>query len=150
MADNIKKTIDGVDYEITPFMGMHGWRLQMRLGKMIGPVIREALGAFPKGKLAELMNSEVDPAMFGGAVSAFIDAVADNDPSGEMVAELLGQTQRDGVLLSKTVIDKVYAANYSEMFKALIAVIGANNFFGIAGSGFLAGLQKLAAQAPES
>ena len=150
MAQNIKKTIDGHDYEITPFMGMHGWRLQLKLARMIGPAIRDALGALPKGKLAQLMQAEVDPAMFGGGIAGFIDAISTNDPQGEFVAELLSQTQRDGVLLGKSAMDSAYAANYSEMIKALVAVIGANNFFGIAGSGFLDGLQKLAQATQES
>ena len=149
--ESVHKTIDGHDYEIAPFLGMHGYRIQLRLGRMIGPSIKEALGALPKGQVANLMNAEVDPAMFGGAVSAFIDALASNDPQGEFVAELLSQTQRDGKLLNKHNIDREYAANYTEMFKAVIAVVTANNFFGLANIGNLgAVLQQVAANSPES
>jgi hypothetical protein len=131
MADAVTKTINSHDYEIKPFMGMHGWRIQVRLGKMVGPALKEALGSLPKGAVNDLMKAEIDPAMFGGGVSAFIDAIATNDPKGEFVAELLSQTQRDGVLLSQHEINKVYAANYGEMMKALVAVVVANGFFGL-------------------
>jgi len=135
MADAITKTIDGNEYEIKPFLGMHGWRMQVKLGKMIGPAVKDAVGALPKGKIDAILKSEIDPAMIGGAVSSFIDALAENDPEGAFAAKLLSQTQRNGRLLSENEINKAYAANYPEMVKALIAVVVANNFFGVGSFG---------------
>lgn len=148
MAENVEKTIDGHTYEISPFMGMRGWKIQMKLGKMIGPSIKEALGALPKGQLQNILEGEIDPAMFGGAITAFIDAVAEGDPDGKFVAELLSQTQRDGVVLSENQINKIYAANYIEMAKALVAVVVANGFFGLGDTGL--DLGALVAASPES
>lgn len=149
MAENISKDIDGHEYEIAPFTGMRGWKMQMRLGKMVGPAIKEGIGALSPGKAKDLMGAEIDPSKFGGAVSAFIDALASNDPDGKFAAELLSQTQRDGIALNETTINKVYAANYGEMFKALIAVVVANGFFGLGDTG-LAALQSLVETSPEN
>lgn len=149
MAEPVIKEIDGHEYEIAPFLGMRGWQMQMKLGKMIGPALKEAIGALPKGKVQNLMSAEIDPAMIGGAVTSFVDALATNDPEGKFAAQLLSQTQRDGVALSESTINKVYAANYGEMFKALIAVVVANGFFGLGDTG-LDALQGLVANSPES
>lgn len=150
MAENVTKTINGVEYEISPFMGMHGWRLQLRLAKLLGPSIKEGLAALPKGKVADMMNSEIDPAMLGGAVAAFMDALAEGDPQGKLVAELLSQTQRSGVLLSEQAINREYAGNYGEMIKALMAVIEANNFFSVRSIGILSALENMAGGNPAS
>ena len=151
MADSVHKTIDGHEYEIKPFLGMHGWRMQIKLGKMLGPAVKDAIASLPKGKLDQLMKAEIDPAMIGGGVSAFIEAVAENDPDGAFAAKLLSQTQRNGRLLNEGEINKAYAANYSEMFKALIAVVVANNFFGVGSFGLGAIVSETAARnSPES
>jgi len=145
MIEPIKKTIDGNDYEIAPFLGMHGWRLQMRLSKLIGPSIRDGLSALSANGVKNLMDAEIDPSALGGAIAGFMDAIADKDPRGELLAELLSQTQRNGQLLSEHNINQVYAANYAEMIKAVVAVVNANNFFGIASFGLASGLEKIAA-----
>lgn len=131
----VTKTIDGHEYEIAPFLGMRGWQMQMKLGKMIGPALKEAIGALPKGSVKSLMSADIDPSMVGGAVTAFIDALASGDPDGKFAAQLLSQTQRDGVALNESTINKAYSANYGEMFKALIAVVVANGFFGLGDTG---------------
>ena len=147
MAETVTKDIDGHTYEIAPFLGMRGWQMQMKLGKMIGPAIKEGIAALPKGEVKSLMNANIDPAMIGGAVTAFIDALATNDPDGKFAAQLLSQTQRDGIALNESTINSAYAANYGEMFKALIAVVVANGFFGLGDTG-LDLLKSMAAQAP--
>lgn len=140
----VEKSINGESYEITPFMGLHGWKLQAKLAKILAPSIRDALGALPKGKVNDLMKTEIDTGALGGAIGSFLDAIATDDPNGELVAELLSQTQRNGVLLGKNVINDVYAANYSEMVKALIAVVTANDFFGVSSFGLGEAMQKIA------
>ena len=142
MIEPVTKTINGNEYVITPFAGMHGWKLQTRLGKMIGPALKEVIGSLPKGKIANLMDSDIDPSVLGGGIAALIDAIASGDPQGEFVAELLSQTTRNGALLRAATINDVYAANYTEMFKAVIAVVGANGFFGLPAdsTGFVSGL----------
>ncbi len=149
MAEITTKDIDGHTYEIAPFTGMVGWKMQIKLGKMIGPVAKDALGALPKGKVQSLMSSEIDPALIGGAVATFMDALATNDPDGKFAALLLSQSQRDGVALNESTINKVYSANYGEMMKALVAVVVANGFFGLGDTG-LDALKELAAVSPES
>ena len=143
--ETIKKTItdaEGVshNYEIYKFTGLQGWNYQIRLGKILAPAIKEALSALPKGKLDNLLTGDIDPKLFGGAIDSFISALATNDPKGEFVAELLQNTLRDEKKLTTIEINTVYAGNYLEMMKAVIAVISANGFFGLSNFGSLGDL----------
>lgn len=145
--ESIKKTITDADgqsheYEIYKFTGLQGWNYQIRLGKILAPAIKEALSALPKGKLDKLLTGDIDPKLFGGAIDSFINALATNDPKGDFVAELLQNTLRDGNKLSTIEINTVYAGNYLEMMKAVIAVISSNGFFGVT-SLSLGNLEKL-------
>ena len=143
--ETIKKEITDADgqsheYEIYKFTGLQGWNYQIRLGKILAPAIKEALSALPKGKLDKLLTGDIDPKLFGGAIDSFINALATNDPKGDFVAELLQNTLRDGNKLSTIEINTVYAGNYLEMMKAVIAVISANSFFGLSNFGNLGDL----------
>ena len=143
--ESIKKTITDADgqtheYEIYKFTGLQGWNYQIRLGKILAPAIKEALSALPKGKLDNLLTGDIDPKLFGGAIDSFINALATNDPKGEFVAQLLENSLRDGNKLSTIEINTVYAGNYLEMMKAVIAVISANGFFGLSNFGNLGDL----------
>lgn len=145
--ESIKKTITDSDgqsheYEIFKFTGLQGWNYQIRLGKILAPAIKEALSALPKGKLDKLLTGDIDPKLFGGAIDSFINALATNDPKGEFISELLQNTLRDGNKLSTIEINTVYAGNYLEMMKAVIAVISSNGFFGVT-SLSLGNLEKL-------
>ena len=140
--ETIKKEITDAEgqshnYEIYKFTGLQGWNYQIRLGKILAPAIKEALSALPKGKLDKLLTGDIDPKLFGGAIDSFINALAINDPKGEFVAELLQNTLRDGNKLNTIEINTVYAGNYLEMMKAVIAVISANGFFGLSNFGEL-------------
>ena len=140
--ESIKKTITDADgqsheYEIYKFTGLQGWNYQIRLGKILAPAIKEALSALPKGKLDKLLTGDIDPKLFGGAIDSFINALATNDAKGEFVAELLQNTLRDEKKLTTIEINTVYAGNYLEMMKAVIAVISANSFFGLSNFGSL-------------
>ena len=143
--ETIKKTITDADgqsheYEIYKFTGLQGWNYQIRLGKILAPAIKEALSALPKGKLDKLLTGDIDPKLFGGAIDSFINALATNDAKGEFVAQLLENTSRDGKKLTTIEINTVYAGNYLEMVKAVIAVISANSFFGLSNFGELGDL----------
>ena len=143
--ETIKKTITDADgqsheYEIYKFTGLQGWNYQIRLGKILAPAIKEALSALPKGKLDKLLTGDIDPKLFGGAIDSFINALAINDAKGDFVAELLQNTLRDEKKLTTIEINTVYAGNYLEMMKAVIAVISANNFFGLSNFGDLGDL----------
>ena len=134
--ETIKKEITDAEgqshsYEIYKFTGLQGWNYQIRLGKILAPAIKEALSALPKGKLDKLLTGDIDPKLFGGAIDSFINALAINDPKGEFVAQLLENTLRDEKKLTTIEINTVYAGNYLEMMKAVIAVISSNGFFGL-------------------
>lgn len=137
--ETIKKEITDAEgkshnYEIYKFTGLQGWNYQIRLGKILAPAIKEALSALPKGKLDKLLTGDIDPKLFGGAIDSFVNALATNDAKGEFVAQLLENTLRDEKKLNINEINMVYAGNYIELIKAVLAVISANNFFGISNS----------------
>ena len=143
--ETIKKEITDAEgqshnYEIYKFTDLQGWNYQIRLGKILAPAIKEALSALPKGKLDKLLTGDIDPKLFGSAIDSFVNALAINDAKGEFVAELLQNTLRDGNKLSTIEINTVYAGNYLEMMKAVIAVISANGFFGLSNFGNLGDL----------
>ena len=143
--ETIKKEITDADgqsheYEIYKFTGLQGWNYQIRLGKILAPAIKEALGALPKGKLDKLLTEDIDPKLLGGAIDSFINALAINDPKGEFVSQLLENTLRDEKKLNINEINKVYAGNYIELIKAVIAVISSNGFFGLSNFGNLGDL----------
>ena len=143
--ETIKKTITDAEgqshsYEIYKFTGLQGWNYQIRLGKILAPAIKEALSALPKGKLDKLLTGDIDPKLFGGAIDSFINALAINDAKGDFVAELLQNTLRDEKKLTTIEINTVYAGNYLEMMKAVIAVISSNGFFGLSNFGDLGDL----------
>ena len=136
MAEAVRETIDGHEYTFHPFLGMQGWRLQIRLAKILGPSVKEALAALPDADLKSLMNTKIDLGAIGSAFCSAVDAIAEHDPQGELVAALLANTERDGKQLKPGVIDRAYSGNYVEMVKAIIGVIRANNFFGGAVGGW--------------
>lgn len=140
--ETIKKEITDAEgqshnYEVYKFTGLQGWNYQIRLGKILAPAIKEALSALPKGKLDKLLTGDIDPKLFGGAIDSFINALATNDPKGDFVAELLQNTLRDEKKLTTIEINTVYAGNYLEMMKAVLAVVSANGFFGLSNFGSL-------------
>jgi len=150
MADAVKETINGHDYSFHPFLGMQGWRLQIRLAKILGPSVKEGLAALPDEDAKSLMDAEINLGAVGAAVEKLTDALAEHDPNGELVAALLSNTEREGQHLKPGVIDRVYAGNYAEMVKAIVGVIRANNFFGIADFGLGGALKSVTANSPEN
>ncbi|MBE0434622.1 MAG: hypothetical protein IBX56_02325 [Methylomicrobium sp.] len=141
MIDPINKTIDGENYEIAPFAAVRGYRLQLRLGKIVGPAIRAALSG-SDGDINSIGDINLDAATIGALIGALIEELSVNDQNGELLIELFSQTQRNGILLTAPNIDKAYAANYVEMGKALFAIIQANNFFGAGVGGLASAISK--------
>ena len=152
MSTAVNETIDGHEYTFHPFLGMQGWRLQIRLAKILGPSVKEALAALPDdpADVKSLMNAKIDLSVAGSAVEKLTDALAEHDPEGQLVAALLANTERDGKQLKPGVIDRAYSGNYVEMVKAIIGVIRANSFFGMADIGLDEEAGQEADRSPES
>lgn len=123
MIQSKEKTIEGmvdaaqasVIYKCTQFPAMTGMRLAVKLAKTFGG----GLGAV-SGDIASVMDMDVSKVVNG------ILENLDEEKTPQLISELLSKTERNGVFLTTDVIDKVYAANYGELFKALQFVLEVN------------------------
>lgn len=68
-----KKTIDGIEYEVTQLGAKEGRALFVRISKMIGP----SLASLAKADLASLMDSNV--AQLAPAIETFVRDVSEED-----------------------------------------------------------------------
>lgn len=116
MLQKIERTIEDQAYETTQFAAMKGMRLAVKLAKTFGGGIGEAAA----GGVESVMDMDV------AKVVQAIVANLDEESTPTLILDLLSTTSRNGVLLNKEAIDKVYAANYGELFKALQFVLEVN------------------------
>jgi hypothetical protein len=117
MLKSEEKTIEGivdgaiqpVEYIVQQFPAMKAMRIAVKLGKTVGG----GIGVAAKGGFNDVMNMDV------GAIISEIMCNLDEIETPKLVAEVLSQTKRNGVFLTEDVINKVYAGNFGEMFKAI-------------------------------
>lgn len=95
------------DYEVSPFGGRQG----LALGRAIIPLF-DGVATVTGG------DTNIDVTRALKAVSGILDE--------SMIATVLGQTKRDGRLLTLAVIDEVYMANYSELLQVIYEVLKFN------------------------
>ena len=123
MIESKKVLINNVNYEITPFPGMQGWKIQLKLGKVLSPAFKNIL---------ENENFlEQDVSNLGLVLKDFLEQLYNFDPNGDFVLELLSKTQRENMLITRGIFDQVYSANYVELSKVLWEVIKTNGFFSL-------------------
>lgn len=121
MIESKKILINNTNYEITPFPGMQGWKIQLKLGKVLSPAFKSILENenFLESKASNL----------GLILKDFLEQLYNFDPNGDFVLELLSKTQRENMLVTRGLFDQVYSANYTELAKVLWEVIKTNGFF---------------------
>lgn len=140
MLEPEKVTINETDYTIFPFTGMIGWRLQIKLGKILSPALTDFLKCLPKEADKGVNFGDLEVSSLGGALNKLAEALFDFDPQGNFVLEILGKTQKDGVFINKNTFDIHFAGNYYDLVLLLYHVINVNNFFNV---GSFGGLSKL-------
>lgn len=116
-------------YQVTQFAAMRGLRMATRLVQLVGPGVGEAMDLARSGGLAKLMDADIDLS----AVVKELVGQLDEDKVLNLVTDLLSSTHRDGQDMSQeTVFNDAYAANYGELFRALVFVLEVNygNFLG--------------------
>lgn len=110
-----RTAINGHDWEVTPWDGMHGVRLQARIARLVGP----ALGAM--GDAGSFLESDV-----GAVVSALADRIDEKD-TPQLIRDLLHGSFVDG---KDVTIDRVFnehfAANYAELYQGLAFILRVN------------------------
>lgn len=123
-------TIKGTDYTIYPFLGMKGYKMQIKLGKMVAPALADLLGAMPQQQdNFSVMDMKVEH--LGDALHKLLEALYSGDPNGDFILDLLSKTQREGQFINQQVFNEAFTANYEELAFALYEVIKVNNFFSI-------------------
>lgn len=116
MLEKVEKTIEENQYETTQFAAMKGMRLAVKLAKTFGG----GIGAAAAGGVESVMDMDV-----AKVVQAIVSNL-DEETTPQLIVELLSTTSRNDVQLTKEAIDKCYAANYGELFKALQFVLEVN------------------------
>jgi hypothetical protein len=120
--DAQRKTINGHEWEVTPWDAMHGLRMQAR----IAPIVQAALGA------SEGSVMDMDVAKVTSAILSRIDA----EETPRLIRDALHGVFVDGKDMS---MDKpfndLFAANYGELYQGLWFVVQTNlgDLFSMAG-----------------
>lgn len=131
-----KREIDGHTYSVTTFPAREGLQKKAKLIRVIAPALREAFGDLPDIKLGEVMSANVSPGALVQGIEALVQRL---DESGidSTIMGLLRYVKIDGKELSEDLFDLHFAGKYVTLYKVLLFVIEANNFFGSVGIGGL-------------
>ena len=135
----IEKTVDGHNVKIVQFNGVRGFRLKVRLFKLLLPILgtlfkSDLLKGLQEGKdtkeglLEEFMGSDLSkvlPSILQKAAETI-----EEETFFRLVMDLLSGTFIDNRELNEDFFGEIFAANYFLVYKILTEVIKANNFFG--------------------
>lgn len=119
------KTIDGTKYTVTQFPARLGFRLKIRLARLLAPAIGPLLGGVDASNLSKLADVDVNSAMTGKGFASLFET-ADPDVLLDLVLELLRDTRREGHEIDEALFDREFAANYGHLYKVLAFVISVN------------------------
>lgn len=110
-----KKSINGHEWEVYPWDGMHGLRMQARLSKVIGPVIGQVVGS---GK--DIMDADVE-----AIANTLIDRIDNDTP--QLIRDMLYGAFVGGKDISQDrVFNEHFAANFAELYKGLVFILEVN------------------------
>ena len=118
-----RKTINGHEWEVTPWEAMHGLRMQAR----IAPVVQAALSSADGGNMMDMDVAKVT----SGILSA-IDA----QETPQLIRDMLHGVRVDGKDMTMDgPFNDLFAANYGELYQGLWFVVNVNlgDLFSMAG-----------------
>jgi len=123
MIETKEETINGKTYITTQFMATQGLKLQIRLGKVIGPAIGQLVG-------------DNENAM--GNFLTIIFEKMDEEETLKLIKDLMRNTKVNNQDLTK-VFDEVFAGQYMDLFDVIAFIIRVNygSFFALGGFGSL-------------
>lgn len=135
-VEQVKKLIGEKEFIIQKFSGVKGFNLQTRVGKLLLPVIGEAVGGLKSGKdMKKIMDSEIDLARaIPLALSKLSDSV-DPDQFYKLMLDLFSNTFYNGKLMNESIFDEVFAGNYFMVYQLAYEVISVNRFFPVSDIG---------------
>lgn len=115
------KLINGHEWRVTPFPGMYGIKIKVRLGKVLGPAFK-GIGD------ANFMEADV-----GLIISSLFENM-DEEKTPLLIKDILHGTYVDGKDAQKA-FDLLFQGNYKELYEGLIFVLSVNygDFLELAG-----------------
>ena len=137
-----KKRIEGEVYQVKPFQGREAFKIQMRLARLIAPLVGGLAGMFAGTDLKKVKKlSELDINIDGDSLSKVLDALFSKyseDELLDLLMLLLRNTEKgDGdkaIFITEEAFDTLFAQNMILAFKVAFFVIQVNypDFFALA------------------
>ncbi|MDC7234577.1 MAG: hypothetical protein PQJ58_15205 [Spirochaetales bacterium] len=137
-----KKRIDGEVYQVTPFQGREAFKIQMKLARLIAPLVGLMAGMFSGMDLKKIEKlSELDIDIDGESLSKVLDALFSKYSDEELLDLLIllfekvekGEDDKK-IFITAEAFDTIFAQNLVTAFKVAFFVIQVNypDFFGLA------------------
>ena len=121
--------IDGCNVKITQFQAVRGFKLQIRLAKLLLPVFGTLFGGEVKGvskvTAKDIVNSDMD---LSKALSVLAESL-DEETLLNLMLDLLAATIVDGKGVDRKTFEELFVGNYIFVYKLAVEVIKANRFF---------------------
>ncbi len=109
------KTINGNEWEVTAWDGMHGLKMQARIAKLIGPALGKANGG------SDLMDMDVT-----SIIGAVVERI-DERETPQLIRDMLHGTFVEGKDATQDrFFNEHFAANFGELYQGLIFVAQVN------------------------
>lgn len=133
------KTINGAVWEVHPWPGMYGVRMQQRWGKVLAPAIeaatshKSAADLFSEAAMSRDL-SEFAP-VIGTAVASLLESTNEDTP--QLIKDSMHGAVANGQDLSQQrIFDDHFTQNYGELYQGLAFILQVNfgSFFGLAGA----------------
>lgn len=140
----VTKTIDGIRFEVTKFMGREGFKIKIKLLKLLGPALGMALGDV-KDLSSGIKNLNITGESIAKAIKMLVETM-DEDQFFSFAMRMLASTRiyakmPDGseniMNIDDSTFDIQFSGKYSTVYKLLAFIIETNygNFFGEGGIG---------------
>lgn len=120
------KIINGHRWEVTPWPGMYGLKMQAKLAPLVSGVVAPMVSAMGTAKqgadpLDALMNMDVD-----SVVSTLLSHIDENQTPQLIESMLYGSFVEGRDITSANVFNEHFQANYGELYKGLAFVVQVN------------------------
>lgn len=110
-----RTTINGHEWEVYPWDGMHGLRMQARLGRALGPAIASM------SNVEDVMDMDVQQIV--GALSGQID----EKETPQLIRDMLHGASVEGKdVTMDRVFNEHFSANYAELYEGLAFIVRVN------------------------
>lgn len=120
------KIINGHRWEVTPWPGMYGLKMQAKLAPLVSGVVAPMVSAMGTAKqgadpLDALMNMDVD-----SVVSTLLSHIDETQTPQLIESMLYGSFVEGRDITSANVFNEHFQANYGELYKGLAFVVQVN------------------------